>query len=99
MSYSFSAKGATKAEAIADAEMKFAKVVSEQPVHLADQEAALIAMRMMVDLCADPLPDEEILITMHGSVGGEWDGGLIKRLTSVSGGSSAATSRKIVPAA
>lgn len=68
MSYSFAARGKTKTEAILDAEAKFAAVVVSQPVHAADQEVALANLRAHVALVVDPGYEEEISISMNGSV-------------------------------
>lgn len=68
VSYSFGAKGASKTEAILDAEAKFADVVRQQPAHAIDQEAALKNLREQMALLADPAPDEDVVVSMYGSI-------------------------------
>jgi hypothetical protein len=68
VTYSFSAKGASKTEAILDAEAKFAEVVKRDPVHAHEQEAALKNLREYLAVLADPAPDEDVLVSMNGSI-------------------------------
>lgn len=75
MSYSFSVTADTKAEAkqkIADA---FATVVSNQPTHSADRDAAVACAQAFVDILADPQEGCEIYLNMHGSLGWRGDAG------------------------
>ena len=66
MSYSFSAAGPTKTEAILDAEAKFAKVVSDMPVHERDQELVLSHMRNLVNLAREPGEGDSVVISLSG---------------------------------
>ncbi len=71
MSYSFSVRAATKAEAKSKVAEELAKVVQAQPIHSVDQAPAQAAADAFVDL----LPDDEtkdLLVTMNGWIG--WGG-------------------------
>lgn len=73
MSYSFSVTGASKAavkQLLADS---FANVVVSQPSHAADRDVAIAAASVFVDLLADPAEGEEIVVSMHGSLGWKYD--------------------------
>ena len=95
MSYSFSAKGPTKTDAILDAEEKFAKVVEQMPVHGKDQSEVLAHMRNLVRLADEPGADEEVYISMNGymSVVNESDGA-IQKVRTVSASCSVSLARK-----
>lgn len=69
MSYSFSAQGDTKDEALADATHKYDQMVEQQPCHEHDREAALANLRAHLALVDEPKQGECITISMHGSVG------------------------------
>jgi hypothetical protein len=68
MSYSITARGATKALALAALAATFdSNVLATQPVHSADKQQALAAAESYVGI----LPDDDtkdVSITMHGSV-------------------------------
>lgn len=68
MSYSFSAKGASKTDAILDAEAKFEKVVTDMPVHGLDKAAVGDNLRKCIDIVREPQPDEEVTISMNGYI-------------------------------
>lgn len=68
MSYSFSAKGASKTEAILDADEKFDKVCVDMPVHGLDRGAVQDHMRKLIDIARDPAADEEVSIAMSGYI-------------------------------
>ena len=53
MSYSFSVKGTTKADAVTAANVKFNEVLAQQPVHAADMPSAREAAEKFVGLLAD----------------------------------------------
>lgn len=95
MSYSFSAKGASKTDAILDAEEKFAKVVTDMPVHGKDQSEVLSHMRNLVRLADDPNADEEVHISMSGymSVQNEQNGA-IQKVRTVNASCSVSIARK-----
>lgn len=79
MSYSFSFRAASKAEAIAQAAIEFDRqVLAGQPIHARDREAALANASAMINLLDDePNDDQVVAVSMHGSVGWRWpiDGG------------------------
>lgn len=96
MSYSFSIKAATKAAALAAAAAKFdVEVVASQPVHKVDRDAALANARAHLDLIAEPADGEEVVLSMHGSVGGDidWTAGQARRLTTAGSGCSASVQK------
>lgn len=71
MSYSFQAKGKTKSEAIAAVITKMDEVVAGQPVHAADREPAIEAVKAFINL----LPEDEakdVSVSVSGSLG--WQG-------------------------
>lgn len=69
MSYSFDVKDKTKAAARAGAENFFDKnVLPQQPVHSHDKDAAFKNVDNHLALLAEPKEDEEVVISMHGSV-------------------------------
>lgn len=69
MSYSFSVNAASKAEAKQKIATAFDSVVASQPSHAADREAALAAGGAFIDLLTDPAGDQQIQVSMHGSLG------------------------------
>lgn len=71
MSYSFSAKGNTKAETIAAVAAELDKVVTSQPVHAADRDQALAVATAFVNLLPEDA-DKDVSISVSGSLG--WTG-------------------------
>lgn len=67
MSYSFSVKGATKAEAIAAAVEQLEQVERNQPVHAADMPAAKAAVESFTNLLMDD-PNSDCGLSVSGSV-------------------------------
>lgn len=67
MSYSFSAQGATKAEAIEAANKKFNEVLSAQPAHAADMPAARDAVAAFTNLLTED-PACDCMLSINGSV-------------------------------
>jgi hypothetical protein len=67
VSYSFSVKGATKAEVIQAANDQFDKVVNGQPVHAADMPAAMTAAQGFVNTLMDDANCDTTL-SVSGSV-------------------------------
>lgn len=67
MSYSFSVKGATKADAVTAANVEFDKVLVAQPVHSLDMEAAKTATAAFTNLLADDDKCHTVL-SVNGSV-------------------------------
>lgn len=71
MSYSFQAKGTTKAEAIAQVIEKMDQVVTQQPIHAADRDAAIETAKAFVNM----VPDDEakdVSVSVSGSL--SWTG-------------------------
>lgn len=68
MSYSFQAKGTTKAEAIAAVAAKLAEVVAQQPVHAADKDQALAAATAFINLLPDD-GEKDVSVSVGGSLG------------------------------
>lgn len=72
MSYSFTVKAETKADAKAEVERQFDLVVAGQPIHKADREAVLAAIAGFVDIIGEPNLADEISIGVSGSL--SWNG-------------------------
>lgn len=72
MSYSFTIFASSKDKAKAMVAAKLDEVVVQQPVHRADRKQAFNAASMFIDVCEDPGPDEELTVSVHGSV--TWNG-------------------------
>lgn len=82
MSYSFSVTADTKAEATRQIRERFDDVVSAQPSHAADKEAAIGAAQTLVRLLTEPYDGEEIYVSMNGSL--SWVNGLPEKFTQAS---------------
>ncbi|WP_036010805.1 hypothetical protein [Bradyrhizobium yuanmingense] len=95
MSYSFSVVGRTKADAKQAIADSFANVVSGQPSHAADRDAAVAVAGAMVDVMTDPADGEEIHVSIHGSL--SWRHDAPETFTSASVGVSATV--RVKPAA
>lgn len=68
MSYSFSVNAATKDEAKIGVLSQFNQVVLSQPTHAKDKEAAVTAANAFIDLLETPSLEQEVLVTMWGSL-------------------------------
>ena len=68
MSYSFSITADTKEEAGSLVEQELAKVVVAQSVHDADRQAAQDAAEAFIDLLTEPSEDEEVSVSLTGSL-------------------------------
>jgi hypothetical protein len=90
MSYSISAKGRTKIEARANIAREFREtVLSGQPVHRHDEEAAFANVDKHLALLRDPKEHEVVCVNMTGSIGGRdfnYETGDVGEITSSSGG-------------
>ena len=73
MSYSFSVKAASKAEAKAAVAREFDRVVETQPIHARDREAALANANAVIDLLADQAPDGHVIAVNCNGYVGWWD--------------------------
>jgi len=67
MSYSFSVRAASKAEAVTAAEQKFDTVVEGQPIHAKDRKAAMTAVQNVVDVLHDDT-SRDINVAVSGYV-------------------------------
>ena len=74
MSYSFSARGATKADVIAKVSAELDKVVVSQPIHAADRAQAQAAVEAFVAVIPENADGKDFYVSVSGSVG--WSGNL-----------------------
>ena len=74
MSYSFSVRGATKAEAIEKVAAELNKVVASQPIHAADSVQAQAAAEAFLNVIPSNVDGEGFYVSVSGSVG--WSGNL-----------------------
>ena len=68
MSYSFDVKAPSKTAAILAAEERFAQEKVNQPVHAKDEAVAFANLRAHIALAGDPEADEQVVVSMHGSI-------------------------------
>ncbi|MGJ7575726.1 hypothetical protein ACSFBX_34790 [Variovorax sp. RB2P76] len=68
MSYSFSVRAATKAEAKAKVAEQLAGVLKSQPTHAVDVTAAQAGADTFIDLVSDN-DTKDLMVTVNGSVG------------------------------
>lgn len=68
MSYSFTARGADKAEAIANVKIELDRVVKAQPVHAADYDAALAAAKSCVAALSENANGRQVQVSLNGSI-------------------------------
>lgn len=90
MSYSFSVRAATKAQALALAAAEMSKVVAAQASHTTDQAAALAALEAYAAFIEDA-EGFDVVLCLNGSLGwrGAWGGDDPVTITSASVGCSA----------
>jgi hypothetical protein len=67
MSYSFSVRAATKAEAMERVEKEFEQVVANQPVHAADKDVASAAAQELIGVLADD-ETKTVDVAVNGSI-------------------------------
>ncbi len=72
MSYSFSARGATKVDVTAKISAELDKVVASQPIHSADRAQAQAAAEAFLAIIPDSAGDKDFCVSVSGSVG--WSG-------------------------
>src|SRR6266566_4997251 len=72
MSYSFSARGATKAEVMQKVTVELDKVVANQSSHSADRAQAQAAAEAFLGVIPADAGDKDFYISVSGSVG--WNG-------------------------
>lgn len=97
MSYSFSVRGATAAIVLAAAAAAFdERVIAPMPVHKLDRDAALANAEKHLSLIAEPAVDEEIVLAVHGSLGGDidWTTGEARRVSNAGSGCTAWLEKK-----
>lgn len=73
MSYSFSARAATKAEVLAKVDEELDKVVAGQPIHVADRAQARAAAEAFLGVVPDPTSDQDAYVSISGSVSSNAD--------------------------
>jgi len=83
MSYSFSVKAATKAEAKTRVTEEFDKVVAAQPDHKHDSKQAQDAAEVFIDLLADD-DTKHVSVSVTGSLSWKWDAKQAKVYTGTS---------------
>jgi len=84
MTYSFSARGPTKTEAILDVDTKIDKLCQDMLVHEYDRQVLQNNVRNCVNALPDPHHNEEIVITMSGYITWTMTMTGSKRVTTVS---------------
>lgn len=72
MSYSFSARGVTKAEVLTKVSDELDKIVASQPVHQADRYQAQAAVEAFLEILPSNPDGKEFSVSVSGSVG--WSG-------------------------
>lgn len=73
MSYSFTVKATTKAEAKRAVTHELAKAVTGQRCHARDVPAAQAAAHAFVDALDEPREDQVVLVEGNGSLAGQWE--------------------------
>lgn len=84
MSYSFTIRAATKAEAKSLIAAKVAEIAHQQPVHATDHDQIVANAHAIVDLLPENVEGREIAATVNGYVSGTWDNEQLTELTQVS---------------
>lgn len=84
MTYSFSAKGPSKTEAILDADAKIDALCKAMSIHEYDRQVLQGNMRNCVNALPDPDYAEDVVITMSGYVTWTMTSSSSKRLNTVS---------------
>jgi hypothetical protein len=72
MSYSFSARGATKDECLKGVLAKMDEVVAAQPIHSTDRQQAYDAAKAFLEIIPGDADDRDFYVSVSGSVG--WNG-------------------------
>jgi hypothetical protein len=97
MSYSFSARGATKAEVIGKVSAELDKVVASQPIHSADRAQAQAAAEAFVAIIPANDEGKDFYVSVSGSVGWRGNLGVDSIITSASVNVSASLIAKEAP--
>lgn len=75
MSYSFSVRGKTSADLVANAAAKFdAEVLPHQPAHKVDRQIMLDTLPAVAGVLTESADGSEFSATVSGSIGGAWVG-------------------------
>ena len=72
MSYSFTVRAATKAEAKLKVAVELDKVVEHQPVHATDRDQAMTVATAFVDMLAEAGEKQDIVVSVNGWL--SWSG-------------------------
>lgn len=67
MSYSFTIRTKTKAQALEQLPAQFDKVVAQQPTHEVDRAQAQAAAAAFVGITSDPATDQHVQLAVNGS--------------------------------
>jgi len=73
MSYSFSVRAASKADALVEVAAELDKVVVGQPTHASDRQAAEDAVKAFVAVVRDPGEGEYLGVSVSGSLSWQED--------------------------
>lgn len=82
MSYSIRAKGVNKAKALEDVKTKLAEVVASQGIHSRDEAQATATTEAMLGVVADPGENEEVVVSVSGSLSWRGDAANPEAITS-----------------
>lgn len=85
MSFSFSKRAGTKAAAKVAVAAGMDEVLTQQPAHSRDRAAVEATAAAYIDLLDDD-ESKDIVVTVNGSIGGEWANGAYVTSTSASVG-------------
>ena len=81
MSYSFNVRAADKADACAKVTAELDKVVASQPIHEADRAQAQTAAEAFTALLGEPGENQEISVSVSGSISKWADGAQLQSVT------------------
>lgn len=97
MSYGFTVRAASKAEAKVKVVEEFDKIIELQPVHERDKIQALANANAVIDLLPDEVPEGmEIGVSCNGYI--SWQGGVPPDAINVTGASVSANAGFLPPA-
>jgi len=72
MSYSFTARGATKADVKEEVVKQLAAVVAAQPSHARDHDQAIAVAHAFIDTLTENA-DKDVVVAMSGGLSGHWE--------------------------
>ena len=97
MSYSFTVRAASQAEAKTKVAAELDKVIANQSAHTKDRDQAIAATNAYIDLLpADP-GERDVLVSVHGSLSGTWRNNTIEDVIGASVGITASLTNKVAP--